>query len=456
MANRNEKRRLLTDRYLRSLPPAPRGDRVEVFDSRVTGFGVRVSDTEDADPARRGKAGKITFILYARFAPGAAPARRTIGVYGKDAMRLEEARHIAGEWRSQIARGIDPAVIEAERRAAEARERALRVKHSFTIAAEAFITAKLEKERSGKVAERDLRSVFIAAWGERPVSEITKTDVLEIIITKRNTAPQMARALLVLIKRFFGWCVDQEIYGLSASPCEGLSGKKLIGELRSRDRRLTDAEIFAFWRATGRMGYPAGPVYRMLLLTGLRLNEAAQISWPEVQGNAIIIPASRMKGREGKAREHLVPLSSAAREVIASLPRIKNGPFLFSLKAGKTPMSVTGPIKADLDRRMLRTLKALARRRGEDHQAVDLPGWVNHDLRRVVRSGLSALRVPHNVAEAVLAHRPPGIVGTYNLHEYEDEKAEALEAWAQRLNSIVSPPAKVPDKKIVPLRKRRR
>jgi hypothetical protein len=30
--------------------------------------------------------------------------------------------------------------------------------------------------------------VFIAAWGERPVSEISKTDVLEIIITKRNTA----------------------------------------------------------------------------------------------------------------------------------------------------------------------------------------------------------------------------------------------------------------------------
>jgi hypothetical protein len=56
----------------------------------------------------------------------------------------------------------------------------------------------------------------------------------------------------------------------------------------------------------------------------------------------------------------------------------------------------------------------------------------------------------------ILAHRPPGIVGTYNLHEFQDEKAEALEAWAQRLNSIVSPPAKVPDKKIVPLRKRRR
>jgi hypothetical protein len=82
--------------------------------------------------------------------------------------------------------------------------------------------------------------VFTAAWADRPVSEITKLDVLEIINTKKRSAPQMARALLVLIKRFFGWCVDQEIYGLSASPCEGLSGKKLIGELQSRDRRLNE------------------------------------------------------------------------------------------------------------------------------------------------------------------------------------------------------------------------
>ena len=188
----------------------------------------------------------------------------------------------------------------------------------------------------------------------------------------------------------------------------------------------------------------------MLLLTGLRLNEAAQISWCEVQGSTITIPASRMKGREGKAREHLVPLSSAAQEVIASVPRIKNGPFLFSLSAGKRPLAMTGPIKADLDRRMQRTLKAMARR-GEDHHAVTLASWVNHDLRRVVRSGLSALRVQHDVAEAVLAHAPPGIVGTYNLHAFEDEKREALEAWAQRLASIVNP-APVAPAKVVKLR----
>ena len=87
--------------------------------------------------------------------------------------------------------------------------------------------------------------------------------------------------------------------------------------------------------------------------------------------------------------------------------------------------------------------------------AVTVAGWVNHDLRRVVRSGLSALRVEHNVAEAILAHRPPGIVRTYNLHEYEDEKAEALENWAQRIKSIVNP-VPAASAKVVKLRGQRR
>ena len=70
------------------------------------------------------------------------------------------------------------------------------------------------------------------------------------------------------------------------------------------------------------MKYPTGPVYRMLLLTGLRLNECAALSWTEVQGDIIVIPAARMKGKDGKAVEHLVPITAAMQEVIASLPRI--------------------------------------------------------------------------------------------------------------------------------------
>lgn len=445
-------RRLLTDRFLHSLRPAPPGQRIEIYDARLPGFGIRVSDVRDADPSRRGRAGRIAFILYSRFT-GSAAARRVIGVYGPG-MSLEEARRIAGEWRSLVARGVDPAVIEAERRAVEARERAARIKHSFTVVAEQFIADKLSTERKGRVAERILRGTFVTAWAERPISEITALDVLQIVTAKKRSAPRMAGSLLTLIKRFFGWVIDQQIYGLTTSPCDRLKVKSVAGEMKSRDRRLTDEEVFAFWRSTGRMGYPAGHVYRVLLLSGLRLNEAAHLSWPEVGDEVITIPASRMKGRPGKAVEHLVPLTQALRDVIASVPRIKGAPFLFSFKAGQRPMMMTAAIKSDLDRRMLKTLRAMARRRGEDPASVELAPWVNHDLRRTVRSGLAALRVPTDVAEAVLAHTKPGIVGVYNIYEYSAEKAEALTLWAAHVASIVNPPAAPAE--IIELSRRRR
>ena len=93
---------------------------------------------------------------------------------------------------------------------------------------------------------------------------------------------------------------------------------------------------------------------------------------------------------------------------------------------------------------MLRTLKAMARHRGEERHQIALPHRTNHDLRGVVRSGLSALRLSRYVCEAILAHRSSGIVGTYDVHEYQDEKREALEAWARRIKSVVEPK---PDKR---------
>jgi len=49
-----------------------------VFDTRTPRFERSHLDTEDTDPARRGKAGKITFVFFARISPAAAPTRRTI------------------------------------------------------------------------------------------------------------------------------------------------------------------------------------------------------------------------------------------------------------------------------------------------------------------------------------------------------------------------------------------
>jgi integrase len=67
-------------------------------------------------------------------------------------------------------------------------------------------------------------------------------------------------------------------------------------------------------------------------------------------------------------------------------------------------------------------------------------GWRIHDLRRTVRTNLSALRVAPDTAERVLGHVIGGIRGVYDRYAYLDEKRDALERWAHRLKAIIDPP----------------
>ncbi len=163
------------------------------------------------------------------------------------------------------------------------------------------------------------------------------------------------------------------------------------------------------------MEYPHGPLYRLLLLSGLRLNEVADAAWSEfdLAKGIWTIPASRMKGKNSKARPHSVPITADIREILDSLPRFNGGEFLFSTTNGKSPVWVSDKIKRRLDAAMLETLQELAKERGECPAKTKLPPWVNHDLRRTLRSRLSELRISADVAEAILAHFKPGIRGVY-------------------------------------------
>jgi integrase len=188
--------------------------------------------------------------------------------------------------------------------------------------------------------------------------------------------------------------------GLSAarSACRcNLRASKIIGERPQGERTLTDDELFALWRGAGRLGYPYTEVYRVLLLTGLRLNEVADASWGEFElpKKEWTIPAARMKGRPGKARPHLVPLTDNMLEILHSLPRFKHGDYLFSSTLGAKSIWISSTVKGVLDAHMRRTLRALARRRGDDLVGREpLPRWTNHDIRRSVRSQLSSLKCP--------------------------------------------------------------
>jgi integrase len=59
-----------------------------------------------------------------------------------------------------------------------------------------------------------------------------------------------------------------------------------------------------------------------------------------------------------------------------------------------------------------------------------------HDLRRRCRTGLARLKMPPHIAERVLNHAQETIAGTYDTHDYFDEKREALDKWAAHLASL--------------------
>jgi integrase len=444
-------RKRLTDRTIKALKPASADAApVDIMDSITPAFGVRVMGTPER-PVR-------TFILRTRFPGSKNPTRARLGNYDEtDKLSLEDARDKARNWLAAIRKGRDPRIEEERKRQAEIRKLAT----TFGAVAEDFIRDKLPGERRGVHVEREIRNEF-KSWWNRPASEITDEDVIRVVRAKAKTAPSSARNILGHAKRLFQWTIDQRTYGLKTSPTAGIKPDSIVGKKIARNHVLDDDGIFAFWRATGRMSYPAAPVYRMLLLTGLRLNEAAEAAWNEFHPTVVrairhrgaepidwtkfdpqqlswTIPASRMKGQDGTARAHVVPLTPELLRILESLPLFAGGDFLFSHSAGRTPAIMSSETKDVLDARMLRTLRALARKRGDDPAAVELEPWVNHDLRRNVRSGLSRLKVAEEVREAVVAHARPGIKGVYDQYDYFAEKRDALIQWCAHLRTIVEP-----------------
>jgi integrase len=421
-------RKNLTPTLISGLKPAADGERYQVMDAQVPGFGVRVTDK-----------GNKTFILRTRYPGSSSPARREIGNCVD--MNLTDAREKARKWRSLVKQGIDPAVQEERER----RERIKELRTTFGAVAEDFIAVKLPGERKGKDAEREIRRDLLPEWSKLPIADIADEHVSALIKAKGRDGKVGARNLLALIKRFFRWVAAQPEYGISVSPCANLRATDILGEMpRSKGRVLSNDELFALWRAASRMPYPVGPAYRMLCLTALRLNEAVDASLSEfnIREKVWIIQAERMKGKDSgkkEARPHAVPLTADIVSLLEMLPRFKGGKYLFSTTAGRSSVWIGTKIKDRLDKRMLLTLRALAKRRGEDHRDVTLPHFINHDIRRTVRSHLSRLKVTEEAREAVLAHARPGIKGTYDLYDYFDEKREALELWAARLKQIVSP-----------------
>jgi len=411
------------------------------WDLLQTGLGLRMTPK-----------GKPVWVLKLVFPGQTSQSRRTLGSY--PGMSIADARSKAKAWYDLTKAGEDPVAVEAKRRERAEREaRAAKLAaereagNTFGSVAERFMAGRTNKRVV--LDKREIDRTLTRQWGSTPIATITPRDVRLYIGELAKRKPAEARNAWGHLTLIMKWAVHEEL--IEASPCASLDkGMVLSVKVAPRQRTLNDDEIFALWRASHRMGYPEGALYRMLLLTGCRLEECMGATWRElhpelrrvlrVTGRAPgdwsqlpdvarvwSIPPER--GKSGEVR--LVPLTDAVIDLLATLPH--RGEFLFSHTGGKLWSSSRK--KRELDRHMSAILGAMARKRGD--VPATLADWVLHDLRRVVRTGLAALGVADNVAELTIGHAKTGLQRVYDQHRYLPEMRAALTKWADRLAELV-------------------
>ena len=206
-------RKMLTDRGLRTLSPAPPGKRRITWDAAVPGLGVRSTDKNHH-----------SFVLVVRYPGSRNPTPKTLGDIG--AISLEDARSKAREHLALIRQGLDPKADAERKRQAELRKQ----KHTFEAVVEVFIAKHTTRLRTGAGIARDLRNEFVNRWGKRPISEIDRFDVLSVIEAKVDAgARHQARNLLAHIRKFFGWAISRGVYGIEHSPCANIKPADLVG-----------------------------------------------------------------------------------------------------------------------------------------------------------------------------------------------------------------------------------
>lgn len=346
--------------------------------------------------------------------------RMTLGAY--PVLSLADARQRARDALAAASDGRDPA---EEVRAAKA-PKPEDDRDKIKVLIGQYDKRHLSSLKSGAVVRRELDRFVVAKWGERDIHTITKRDVIDLLDDIADSGRVVtANRIRAYLNKFLNWAVERDIIPMSPA-----TGVKPVAKEASRDRVLSDDEIRWFWAACEAEGFPFGPLGKVLLLTGQRLNEAAQISDAEISGDLWHLSASRTKN----ARAHDVPLPDAVQAVLGAVERIAGKPGFIFTTTGTTPVSGFYKARASLAEAME---KAAAEEQG---QPVEIPRWTFHDLRRTAATGMARIGTPVRVTEAVLNHvsgTGGGIVAVYQRHDYAAEKRQALEAWARQVLRIV-------------------
>jgi len=397
--------------------------QTDYWDTHSPGLGIRVS-----------KKGTKTWCIRCRVLVNGQKKLKRFNLDRYPAMSLKKARETAGKAFDAAASGDNPADVIGPKKIEVKAEQSL---NSFAAVRDEFLdkyrTRKNTKPKPRTLEEmrRTLTSDRLKGWKTRPLHEITKGDVIDILDGLIDEGKEArANTYLVHIRMMMNWAEGRG--KIEIPPSDRI---KPPGNEPSRERVLTTNEIKAVWNATlpSRKTECAvfGQIVRILLLTGQRRSEVSGMRWTELNLDTKTweIPSTRTKNK----LPQLVPLSEPVIEIIncqketqKHLPEkvhkaITNSGLVLTCTGN--PFSGWSRSKARLDGR------------------AEITDWRLHDLRRTLVTGMNeTLKTLPHVVEAVVNHvsgHKAGVADVYNRALYLDERKEALDLWANHIMEAV-------------------
>lgn len=371
----------LTDITLKSLQLPEQGQKTYVDDA-LPGFGIRISSS-----------GAKSFVVV----HGRSRTRTTIGRY--PVVSLADARAEAKR-------------VLAERTLGKHRMPTIGFQEALALFLETHCD---QNNRAGtkKETKRLLERHFLPPLRHERLGDIP-TGSISKIIDRLLATPSEANHAFSAIRLFFRWATRRRY--LAHSPVEGLVMPAAVG---TKDRVLTDKELVLVYQHCAAPN-PLGPIIQLLILTGQRSGEIANLrdSFLDLEQATITFPERLTKN----GREHTIPIGETAQHVISKITRSEHG-LLFPAR-GKPAKPFNGWSKC----------------KKEFDEGCQIAHWTLHDLRRTFATNLAALDVQPHVVERLLNHSSgtiSGVAKIYNRYRYVDEMRAAMKRWEDRLQSLL-------------------
>lgn len=398
----------ITKRAVAGLTSGPKDELW--WDISLRGFGVKVT-----------RGGSKTFLIQYRMGGrGALTRRYTIGKLDSP-WDVASARDEAERLLRMVATGLDPQIIERQRKSDE-------IDLIFQKYSERFLAdfgQKYWRPRTFQSRAADLRRWANPVLKAKPLPSITRRDITAVLDSLPKHSPALPRNVFAVLRKMFTWAKQRG--DIEKSPCEGVKPPPAV---KARDRVLKDDELMLVAALSDTLGNPFGPFVRMLLVTGQRRDEVAGMRWEELDQTTFewLLPKARSKNHNA----HLMPLNDIA---VRGLDELAGGPrwplsgYVFST-TGVTPISGFSRMKRRLDAVVDRAV-----------QGNSLMPWRLHDLRRTMATNLQRLGVRFEVTEALLNHvsgARSGIAGVYQRHDWHAEKRDAVTLWNDQLIAMLN------------------